>query len=146
MTDVQPIEILLVEDNAADVRLTKEALKEGKVSNNLTVARDGEEALEILRKKGPYAGAARPDLILLDLNLPRKDGREVLATLKADPSLKHIPVVVLTTSSAEVDILKSYQLHANCYITKPVDLEQFVSVIRSIDEFWLTVVKLPSEQ
>lgn len=146
MTDVQPIEILLVEDNAADVRLTKEALKEGKVSNNLTVARDGEEALEILRKKGAYAGAARPDLILLDLNLPRKDGREVLATLKADPSLKHIPVVVLTTSSAEVDILKSYQLHANCYITKPVDLEQFVSVIRSIDEFWLTVVKLPSEQ
>jgi len=145
MTDAQPIEILLVEDNAADVRLTQEALKEGKVSNNLTVARDGEEALEILRRQGAHAGAARPDLILLDLNLPRKDGREVLATLKADPSLKHIPVVVLTTSSAEVDVLKSYQLHANCYITKPVDLEQFVSVVRSIDEFWLTVVKLPNE-
>ena len=145
MIDPQPIEILLVEDNAADVRLTQEALKEGKVRNNLTVARDGEEALEILRRIGSHGGAARPDLILLDLNLPRKDGREVLATLKADPSLKHIPVVVLTTSSAEVDILKSYQLHANCYITKPVDLEQFVSVVRSIDEFWLTVVKLPQE-
>jgi two-component system, chemotaxis family, response regulator Rcp1 len=145
MTDAQPIEILLIEDNAADVRLTKEALQEGKVRNNLTVARDGEEALEMLRQLGPHAGAARPDLILLDLNLPRKDGREVLATLKADPSLKHIPVVVLTTSSAEVDILKSYQLHANCYITKPVDLEQFVNVVRSIDEFWLTVVKLPQE-
>jgi CheY-like chemotaxis protein len=143
VTGAQPIEILLVEDNAADVRLTKEALQEGKVRNNLTVARDGEEALEILRRSGPHAGAARPDLILLDLNLPRKDGREVLATLKADPSLKHIPVVVLTTSSAEVDILNSYQLHANCYITKPVDLEQFIGVIRSIDEFWLTVVKLP---
>jgi two-component system, chemotaxis family, response regulator Rcp1 len=141
MSEGAPIEILLVEDNAADVRLTKEALQEGKVRNNLTVARDGEEALEILRRPA----AVRPDLILLDLNLPRKDGREVLATLKADPSLKHIPVVVLTTSSAEVDILKSYQLHANCYITKPVDLEQFVNVVRSIDEFWLTVVKLPSE-
>jgi CheY-like chemotaxis protein len=141
MSEGQPIEILLVEDNAADVRLTQEALQEGKVRNHLTVARDGEEALEILRRPD----AVRPDLILLDLNLPRKDGREVLATLKADASLKHIPVVVLTTSSAEVDILKSYQLHANCYITKPVDLEQFVSVVRSIDEFWLTVVKLPSE-
>ncbi|HXJ24003.1 MAG TPA: response regulator [Polyangia bacterium] len=146
MTDAQPIEILLVEDNAADVRLTEEALKEGKVRNNLTVARDGEEALEILRRPGQHGGAARPDLILLDLNLPRKDGREVLATLKADPSLKHIPVVVLTTSSAEVDILNSYQLHANCYITKPVDLEQFVSVVKSIDDFWLTVVKLPPER
>jgi chemotaxis family two-component system response regulator Rcp1 len=142
MTDEgQPIEILLVEDNAADVRLTKEALQEGKVRNNLTVARDGVEALEILQRPG----APRPDLILLDLNLPRKDGREVLATLKADAALKHIPVVVLTTSSAEVDVLKSYQLHANCYITKPVDLEQFVNVVRSIDEFWLTVVKLPPE-
>lgn len=141
MSEGQPIEILLVEDNAADVRLTEEALREGKVRNNLTVARDGVEALEILARPG----AVRPDLVLLDLNLPRKDGREVLATLKSDPALKHIPVVVLTTSSAEVDILKSYQLHANCYITKPVDLEQFVSVVRSIDEFWLTVVKLPSE-
>ncbi len=141
MSEGEPIEILLVEDNAADVRLTQEALQEGKVRNNLTVARDGVEALEILQR----SGAVRPDLILLDLNLPRKDGREVLKTLKADSSLKHIPVVVLTTSSAEVDILKSYQLHANCYITKPVDLEQFVNVVRSIDEFWLTVVKLPSE-
>ena len=142
MTDEgQPIEILLVEDNAADVRLTQEALQEGKVRNNLTVARDGVEALDILQAPG----ASRPDLILLDLNLPRKDGRQVLATLKADPALKHIPVVVLTTSSAEVGILKSYQLHANCYITKPVDLEQFVKVVRSIDEFWLTVVKLPPE-
>jgi CheY-like chemotaxis protein len=141
MSEGEPIEILLVEDNAADVRLTQEALQEGKVRNNLTVARDGVEALEILSRPN----AVRPDLILLDLNLPRKDGREVLATLKADPTLKHIPVVVLTTSSAEVDILKSYQLHANCYITKPVDLEQFVNVVRSIDEFWLTVVKLPSE-
>ncbi len=141
MSDGEPIEILLVEDNAADVRLTQEALQEGKVRNNLTVARDGVEALEILQRPG----AVRPDLILLDLNLPRKDGRQVLATLKADEALKHIPVVVLTTSSAEVDILKSYQLHANCYITKPVDLEQFVNVVRSIDEFWLTVVKLPSE-
>ncbi len=139
--DGLPIEILLVEDNAADVRLTQEALQEGKVRNNLTVARDGVEALEILQRPGQ----PRPDLILLDLNLPRKDGREVLGTLKADPALKHIPVVVLTTSSAEVDVLKSYQLHANCYITKPVDLEQFVNVVRSIDEFWLTVVKLPPE-
>ena len=143
MTNPQPIEILLVEDNAADVRLTQEALKEGKVSNNLTVARDGDEALEILQRRGAQAGAVRPDLILLDLNLPRKDGREVLATLKADPALKQIPVVVLTTSSAEVDILKSYQLHANCYITKPVDLEQFIDSMRRIDGFWLGVVKLP---
>ena len=114
--------------------------------NTLTVARDGEEALEILSRSGQHGGAARPDPIVLGLNLPRKDGREVLATLKADPLLKHIPVVVLTTSSAEVDILNSYQLHANCYITKPVDLEQFVSVIKSIDELWLTVVKLPAER
>lgn len=139
------IEILLVEDNAADVRLTIEALREGKVRNRLTVARDGEEALEILQRKGTHADAARPDLILLDLNLPRKDGREVLAILKADDRLKRIPVVVLTTSSAEQDILKSYELHANCYITKPVDLNQFVNVVRSIDEFWLTIVRLPSE-
>jgi CheY-like chemotaxis protein len=143
MTEGRPIEILLVEDNAADVRLTQEALREGKVHNRLTVARDGEEALEILLRRGPHAEAARPDLVLLDLNLPRKDGREVLATLKADDDLKRIPVVVLTTSSAEVDILRSYQLHANCYITKPVDLEQFVNVVKSIDEFWLTIVRLP---
>ncbi|HSN27793.1 MAG TPA: response regulator [Kofleriaceae bacterium] len=145
MSSLKPIEILLVEDNAADVRLTEEALKEGKVRNNLHVARDGMEALEFLRRQGKYANATRPDLILLDLNLPRRDGREVLAEIKDDPELKLIPVVVLTTSSAEADILKSYKLHANCYITKPVDLEQFVSGVKSIDDFWLTVVRLPSE-
>lgn len=144
MIDERPIEILLVEDNAADVRLTIEALREGKVRNRLTVARDGHEALEILQRNGPHEHAARPDLILLDLNLPRKDGREVLAILKRDDDLKRIPVVVLTTSSAEADILRSYELHANCYITKPMDLEQFVRVVRSIDEFWLTIVKLPN--
>lgn len=138
---MKPIEILLVEDNPADVRLTQEALREGKVRNNLQVARDGVEALEMLRREG----APRPDLILLDLNLPRKDGREVLGVIKADDALKTIPVVVLTTSSAEADILKSYSLHANCYITKPVDLEQFVQVVKSIDDFWLTVVRLPNE-
>jgi two-component system, chemotaxis family, response regulator Rcp1 len=141
----QPIEILLVEDNPADVRLTKEALKEGKVRNNLHVARDGIEAMEFLRRVGKYADAVRPDLVLLDLNLPRKDGREVLADIKADPELKLIPVVVLTTSQAEQDIMKSYKLHANCYIAKPVDLDQFVQVVRSIDNFWLTVVRLPTE-
>lgn len=146
MTLGQPIEILLVEDNAADVRLTQEALYEGKVKNRLNVARDGVEALEFLRRQGVYGSAPRPDLILLDLNLPRKDGREVLAEIKADPELRAIPVVVLTTSSAEVDILKSYSLYANCYITKPVDLEQFVSVVKSIDDFWLTVVRLPTER
>ena len=142
----KPIEILLVEDNPADVRLTQEALKEGKVRNNLFVARDGVEALEFLRRQGPHANATKPDLILLDLNLPRKDGREVLADIKNDDTLRSIPVVVLTTSSAEADILKSYNLHANCYITKPVDLEQFVQVIKSIDDFWLTVVRLPSDK
>ena len=140
-SDGRPIEILLVEDNAADVRLTMEALREGKVRNRLTVARDGEEALSLLRRSP--AEAPPPDLILLDLNLPRRDGREVLAMIKDDPALKRIPVVVLTTSSAEVDILRSYELHANCYITKPVDLEQFVNVVRSIDDFWLTIVRLP---
>jgi CheY-like chemotaxis protein len=141
----KPIEILLVEDNPADVRLTQEALKEGKVRNNLHIARDGIEAIEFLRRVGKFSHATRPDLILLDLNLPRKDGREVLADIKADPELKAIPVVVLTTSSAEADIFKIYKLHANCYITKPVDLEQFVKVVKSIDDFWLTVVRLPSE-
>ncbi|MBA3393511.1 MAG: response regulator [Deltaproteobacteria bacterium] len=141
----RPVEILLVEDNPADVRLTEEALREGKVRNNLHVARDGVEAIEFLRRRGKFADAVRPDLVLLDLNLPRRDGREVLAEIKEDPDLKTIPVVVLTTSSAEVDILKSYKLHANCYISKPVDLEQFVSVVKSIDDFWLTVVRLPSE-
>ena len=143
MTTAAPIEILLVEDNAADVRLTKEALREGKVRNRLTVARDGVEALEVLRRVGKHADAPRPDLILLDLNLPRKDGREVLADIKADDDLRRIPVVVLTTSSAELDIVKSYDLHANCYITKPVDLDKFVEVVKTIDDFWLTVVRLP---
>src|SRR5690349_10329929 len=126
MTEPRSIQILLVEDNAADVRLTIEALREGKVRNELSIARDGAEAMKFLRREGEFANASRPDLVLLDLNLPRKDGREVLAEIKADDDLKRIPVVVLTTSSAEVDILKSYSLHANCYITKPVDLEQFV--------------------
>lgn len=138
------IEILLVEDNPGDVRLTIEGLNEGKVRNNLHVARDGVEALEFLRRQGPFTDAVRPDLILLDLNLPRMDGREVLAEVKSDPDLKTIPVVVLTTSSAEQDILHSYQLQANCYITKPVDLEQFIKVVRSIEDFWLTIVKLPN--
>lgn len=141
----QPIEILLVEDNPADVRLTQEALREGKVKNSLSVARDGAEAIAFLRRQGEFAAAPKPDLILLDLNLPKKDGREVLADIKDDPILRRIPVVVLTTSSAEADILKSYELHANCYITKPVDLEQFVKVVKSIDDFWLTVVRLPPE-
>jgi chemotaxis family two-component system response regulator Rcp1 len=140
------IEILLVEDNPADVRLTQEALREGKVKNNLHVARDGVEALAFLRRQGVHKDAVRPDLVLLDLNLPKKDGREVLAEIKADDKLKTLPVVVLTTSSAEADILKSYSLHANCYIQKPVDLEQFVKVVKSIDDFWLTVVRLPTER
>ncbi len=139
----QPIEILLVEDNPGDVRLTKEALKEGKVCNNMYVVGDGEEALSFLRRQGNYGKATRPDLILLDLNLPKKSGREVLEEIKADPDLKRIPVVVLTVSKAEQDILRSYDLHANCYITKPVDLEQFIEVVKSIEDFWLTVVMLP---
>jgi len=138
------IEILLVEDNPGDVRLTIEGLNEGKVRNNLHVARDGVEALEFLRRQGRFADAVRPDLILLDLNLPRMDGREVLAEVKSDPDLKTIPVVVLTTSRAERDILNSYELQANCYITKPVDLEQFITVVRSIEDFWLTIVTLPN--
>lgn len=139
----RPIEILLVEDNPGDVRLTIEALKEGKVSNRLSVARDGVEALAFLRREGAHGSAPRPDLILLDLNLPRRDGREVLAEIKADARLRRIPVVVLTTSKAEEDILRTYDLHANCYINKPVDLDQFISVVRSIDDFWLSVVRLP---
>ena len=137
------VEILLVEDNPGDVRLTQEAFKEGKLTNRLSVVGDGAEALAFLRREGAYGQASRPDLILLDLNLPKKDGRQVLAELKADAGLKRIPVVVLTTSQAEADILKAYDLHANCYITKPVDLEQFLVVIRSIEEFWLSMVKLP---
>ena len=139
-----PVEILLVEDNPADVRLTKEALKEGKVYNNLHWAKDGVEALEFLRRQGSHGKAPRPDIILLDLNLPKKDGREVLQDIKKDDKLKRIPVVILTTSKAEEDVLKSYNLHANCYVTKPVDLEQFIVVVKSIDMFWLTVVTLPN--
>jgi len=144
-SDVQGIEILLVEDNPGDVRLTREALKDGKIVNNLHVAEDGVDALAFLRREGKYRNAVRPELILLDLNLPKKDGREVLAEIKADKELKRIPVVVLTSSAAEQDIVKSYNLHANCYVTKPVDLDQFINVVKSIEHFWLTVVKLPPE-
>jgi CheY-like chemotaxis protein len=133
----------LVEDNPGDVRLTREALREGKILNELSVVEDGVEALAFLRREGRYAEAVKPDLILLDLNLPKKDGREVLQEIKGDGALKKIPVVVLTTSAAERDILKAYDLHANCYITKPVDLEQFIRVVQLIEDFWLTIVKLP---
>ena len=139
----RPIEILLVEDNPGDVRLTVEGLNEGKVRNHLHVTRDGVEALAFLRREGEFSNAVRPDLILLDLNLPRKDGREVLQDLKSDPMLRTIPVVVLTTSRSEQDVLRSYELQANCYITKPVDLEQFITVVKSIEDFWLTIVTLP---
>ena len=144
ISDMRPIEILLVEDNPGDVRLTQEALGEAKVRNNLAVARDGVEALSYLRREAPFEDATRPDLVLLDLNLPRKDGREVLSEIKADPNLRRLPVVVLTTSAAEKDVFESYNLHANCYITKPVDLDQFVGIVSSIEDFWLTIVKLPS--
>jgi CheY-like chemotaxis protein len=137
------IEVLLVEDDPGDVLMTQEALTEHKVRNNLTVVNDGVEALAYLRREGQYAGASRPDLILLDLNLPRKDGREVLAEIKADPELSLIPVVVLTTSGAHDDVVGSYRLHANAYITKPVDFEQFVGVVRQIDDFFIGVVRLP---
>jgi chemotaxis family two-component system response regulator Rcp1 len=139
----KPIEILLVEDNPGDVDLAREGLAGFKVNNTLHVAADGIEAMDFLRHNGKYAGVPRPDLILLDLNLPRKDGREVLAEVKSDDSLRRIPVVILTTSKEEEDILKSYNLHANCYITKPIDLGQFIKVVQSIEDFWLTVVKLP---
>ncbi|HJT89303.1 MAG TPA: response regulator [Bryobacteraceae bacterium] len=140
----RPVEILMVEDNPGDVRLTQEALKEGRLWNRLALARDGMEAMEYLHRSGPFAKVTCPDLILLDLNLPKKDGREVLAEIKSDERLKMIPVVILTTSRAEEDILRSYKLHANCYITKPVDFQQFASVVRSIEDFWFTVVKLPT--
>ncbi|RYX91693.1 response regulator [bacterium] len=144
-TIYRPVEILLIEDNMADVRLTKEVLKDSKVRNNLHFVMDGVEGVSFLRKEGKYQDAPKPDLILLDLNLPKKDGREVLEEIKNDEMLRRIPVVVLTTSKAEQDILKSYNLHANCYITKPVDLEQFITVVKSIEEFWFTIVKLPIE-
>jgi two-component system, chemotaxis family, response regulator Rcp1 len=139
------IEILLVEDSPGDVRLTREALREGKVLNELQVVGDGVEALDYLFQRNQHVGAPRPDLILLDLNLPKKDGREVLSEIKTDNALKRIPVVVLTTSQSEEDVLRTYDLHANCYIPKPVDFERFIEVVRSIDAFWLTVVKLPPE-
>lgn len=138
-------EFLLVEDNPGDVRLTREALRESKVKNNLHVVSNGVDAIAFLRRKGPYADAPRPDIILLDLNLPKMDGREVLAEIKADPLLRRIPVVVITSSEAEQDILRSYDLHVNCYVTKPVDLEQFMKVVQSVETFWLTIVKLPVE-
>ena len=139
-----PVDILLVEDSPGDVRLAIEALRDGKVQNTLHVAEDGLEALAFLRQEGQYAGMRRPDLILLDLNLPKLDGRELLAVIKQDPDLKRIPVVVLTTSKAEEDVFKAYDLYANCYITKPVDLPQFVEIVKSVEDFWLTIVRLPS--
>jgi two-component system, chemotaxis family, response regulator Rcp1 len=144
-TGAVAIEVLLVEDSPGDVRLTREAFKDAKVHINLHVASDGAEAMAFLGREGKHSNAPRPDLILLDLNLPKKDGREVLAELKESPALKCIPVVILTTSAAEADIQGSYQRHANCYITKPVDLDGFLKVVKSIDSFWLTVVKLPRE-
>jgi two-component system, chemotaxis family, response regulator Rcp1 len=145
MGEGKAIEILLVEDNSGDARLATEALREAKVHNHLSWVTDGVQALAFLRREDPYTNAPRPDLILLDLNLPRKDGREVLAEIKADERLRRIPVVILTTSQAEEDILKAYHLNANCYISKPVDLDQFLKVIKSIKDFWLTIVKLPTE-
>ena len=139
------IDILLVEDNQADVRLTEEALNDAKLLNSLNVVEDGEAALDYLYQRGKYSTAERPDLVLLDLNLPKKDGREVLAIIKSDDKLKSIPVVILTTSSSEADILRSYKLQANCYVTKPVDFARFTEIIRTISDFWLTAVSLPSE-
>ena len=141
--DTRSIEILLVEDNPGDARLTIEAMREAKMRNRMHVVEDGVEAMAFLRRQGRYGEAPRPDLILLDLNLPRKDGREVLAEVKADPALKRIPVVILTTSRAEEDVLRAYDLHANCYVTKPVDLAQFMKIVSQIDEFWVKVVTLP---
>ena len=141
----RPIEILLVEDNPGDVRLTREALKEGKIRNNIHVVSNGELALNFLQKEGEYNNVPKPDLILLDLNLPKKDGRQVLKEIKSSERFRRIPVVILTTSKAEEDILKAYDSYANCYITKPVDLDQFINVAKKIEDFWLTIVKLPSK-
>ncbi len=141
----RPIDILLVEDNPGDVRLTREAFKENNLSNKLFIVKDGEEAMYFLRREGAYKDAIRPGLILLDLNLPRKDGREVLAEIKADPDLRQIPVVILTTSESDDDISRSYGLYANCYITKPVDMHEFVKVVEAVEHFWLSVVNLPKE-
>jgi CheY-like chemotaxis protein len=145
MTPLQPIDVLLVEDDPGDVLLIREAFEDNKVANRLSVVADGVEALQFLRREGHFADAPRPDLMLLDLNLPRKDGREVLSEVKADESLRRIPVVVLTTSEAEEDVLRSYDLHANAYVTKPVDFERFISVVRRIDDFFVSVVKLPND-
>ena len=141
----QAIQVLLVEDSPGDIRLTQEALKDAKIHINLHVVRDGEQAMSFLMREGEHANAPRPDLILLDLNLPKKDGREVLQEIKESPTLKIIPVVILTTSAAEADILRSYLLHANCYITKPVSLDGFLTVVKSIEDFWMSVVKLPTK-
>ncbi len=141
----RPIEVLYVEDNPGDVRLTREALAQSKLQIRLATVGDGVEALAFLRREGRFADAPRPDLILLDLNLPRKNGRQVLAEIKADSALRRIPVVILTSSSAETDIVKSYDLHANCYITKPIDFDQFATVVKTVEHFWFTVVKLPQE-
>ena len=145
MPDRIPIEILLVEDNPGDVRLTQEALKEGKINNKMSIVSDGIEALEFLRKTGKYCTAIRPDLILLDLNLPRKNGREVLVDIKTDQDLKHIPVIILTTSKDEADVLYGYAHYANCYIVKPVDLNQFLNAVKVIADFWMSIVKLPNK-
>jgi two-component system, chemotaxis family, response regulator Rcp1 len=142
---VKPVDILLVEDNPGDADLAREALEGSKLHNDLSVVGDGVEAMDFLHRKGKYAQAPRPDLILLDLNLPKKDGREVLAEIKTDPDLKRIPVVILTMSKDEEDVLTSYNLHANCFITKPIDLTQFLKVVKSIEDFWLTIVKLPPD-
>jgi len=142
--EAKVVDILLVEDNPGDIRLTQEILKESKIHNNLMVVMDGVEAINFLHREGKYKDAIRPDIILLDLNLPKKNGKEVLAEIKTDPDLKRIPVVVLTTSIAEQDILKTYDLYANCYITKPIDLDQFITVVKLIEDFWLTIVKLPT--
>ncbi|MGI0484192.1 response regulator [Pantanalinema rosaneae CENA516] len=141
----RPIEILLVEDNPGDIRLTQEVLKEGKIHNHLNVVEDGEKAIAFLQRTAPYDQAPHPDLVLLDLNLPRRNGLEVLQIIKSNPLLKHIPVIVFTTSQAEEDIISAYSLYANCYITKPIDLGQFINSVKSIENFWLTIVKLPSE-
>jgi chemotaxis family two-component system response regulator Rcp1 len=146
INETRPIEILLIEDSPSDTALTIEALEEGKIANNLSHVEDGVEAMEFLRRQGKYKNAPRPDLIMLDLNLPRKDGREVLVEIKNDEGLKIIPIIVLTTSRSDKDILQSYKLNANCYITKPVDFRQFMDVVRSIEKFWLSVVTLPQTQ
>jgi CheY-like chemotaxis protein len=145
MSIYRAIEILLVEDNPGDVRLTQEALKENKIRNNLHVAKDGVEAMSFLRKLGGFSDAPRPDLILLDLNLPRKDGREVLTEIKTDEKLRSIPVVILTTSDAEDDVAKAYHMHANCYIRKPIDLNRFIEVVKVVENFWLSIVELPPQ-